>query len=301
MTGYAIGVDLGGTNVKLAAVTGAGEVLRRAQVPTDDRTGAWGERIRDGILAAEAALGGPAERVGVSAPGLAARDGRRIAWMQGRLDAIQGLDWTEFLALRRAVPVLNDAHAALLGEAWLGAAAGCPNVMLLTLGTGVGGAAIVDGRLLRGHLGRAGHLGHLCLDPDGPPDIVGTPGSLEAAIGSCSLAARSGGRFTSTRALVEAHLAGDGEAGRVWLRSVYLLACGIVSLSNALDPEVVVLGGGISRAGPALFDPLQEYLDRLEWRPVGTGVRLRAAELGEFAGAIGAARHALTADGEALP
>ena len=104
---------------------------------------------------------------GLAAPGIANPDGRSIWWMQGRRDEMQGLDWSSHLETASAVRVLNDAQAALLGEVWQGAARGCRNVLLLTLGTGVGGAAIVDGRLIRGHLGRAGHFGHVSLDPLG--------------------------------------------------------------------------------------------------------------------------------------
>jgi glucokinase len=291
---YAAGIDLGGTHLKLVAVTGAGEELRRHAESTADGRAAWRERIRGRLAMLEAELGAPPAWVGVAAPGLAARDGRSIAWMQGRLEPLQGLDWTRFLELGCPVPVVNDAHAALLGEAWLGAAEGRRDVVLLTLGTGVGGGALVDGRLLLGHVGRAGHLGHVALDPDGPPDIVGTPGSLEDAIGECTLVARSKGRFHTTEALVSAFLDGDGHAADVWLRSVQRLTCGIVSLINVLDPEVVVLGGGITRAGSALFEPLTEYLDRLEWRPLGSAVPIVPAVLGEFAGAFGAAHHAMT-------
>jgi glucokinase len=116
--------------------------------------------------------------------------------------------------------VLNDGHAALLGEAWLGSARGFQNVILLTLGTGVGGAAILDGKLLRGQIGRAGHLGHICLDPDGPRDVCGTPGSLEVAIGNCTIGERSRGRFQTTHELVAAYRDGDLEAAGIWLESV---------------------------------------------------------------------------------
>jgi glucokinase len=213
--------------------------------------------------------------------------------MQGRMEAVQGLDWTVHLRASRPVPVLNDAHAALLGEAWQGAAAGCRNVALLTLGTGVGGGVMVEGRLLQGHTGRAGHLGHVCLDTDAPPDLAGTPGSLEDAIGDCTVQARSRGRFTSTRELVAAHLAGDVEATACWLRSIHQLACGLVTVINVVDPEVVILGGGIAKAGPALFEPLERFLDTLEWRPTGERVRILPAALGEYAGAIGAAYYAM--------
>jgi glucokinase len=226
---------------------------------------------------------------GVAAPGLAAHDYRSIACMPERLPGIEGLDWQDFFAAAHPVPVVNDAQGALLGEAWLGAARSTRHAVLLTLGTGVGGAAMIDGRLLRGHLGRAGHFGHMSLDPGWTPDIVGAPGSLEDAIGDCSLLARTCGRFASTKALVAACRRGDADARRVWATSVRALAAAIASIVNALDPEVVVIGGGISRSGPALFVPLRRHLDRFEWRPQGARVRVVAAALGDRAGAYGAA------------
>lgn len=291
---YAVGIDIGGTNIKMAAVTPAGAVLAQGTEETAEAAHEeWSGRIRAWLEATAKQQGYYAAWIGVAAPGLAAADGRSIAWMQGRMAALQGLDWTTALDVGKDVPVLNDAQAALLGEVWKGAASGSKNALLLTLGTGVGGAALVDGVLLRGHIGRAGHLGHICLNPDGSPDIVGTPGSLEDAIGECTLRERSNGRFASTEALIAAHQAGDAEAGRVWLRSVNLLACGLVSLINALDPEIVVIGGGISNSGAALFDPLRAHLEQLEWRPTGSSVQIVPATLGEWAGAFGAARHAM--------
>jgi glucokinase len=204
-------------------------------------------------------------------------------------------DWSgrTYSLHRTPVFVLNDAHAALLGELWQGAAKGYSNVVLLTLGTGVGGAVLANGHLLKGHIGRAGHLGHISVNSDGAPDIVGTPGSLEEMIGNYNIAERTAGRFNSTRELVEAHLNGDAAATRIWLRSVFHLAAAIASFINAFDPEIVVIGGGIAQAGPALFEPLAEYLDRFEWRPMGVRVPVRIAALGDRAGAIGAAYHAM--------
>jgi len=161
------------------------------------------------------------------------------------------------------------------------------------LGTGVGGAILADGRLLKGHIGRAGHLGHISLNPDGPPDIVGTPGSLEEMIGNCTLPARSAGRFTSTRQLVDAHLAGDSQATDIWLRSVYHLAVGITSIINAFDPEVFIIGGGIARAGSALFTSLSNFMEQIEWRPLGHRVSILHATLSDHAGALGAVCYAI--------
>jgi glucokinase len=295
---YAIGIDVGGTNIKIAAVTDQGVVLSQSTEPTDEAGGAhtWGSRIRARIDSIAAEQGDAAAWIGVCCPGLPARDGRSIAWMQGRMAAVQDLNWTSYLNTGHDIPVVNDAQAALLGECWLGAAAGGKDVVMLTLGTGVGGGALIDGRLLRGHIGRAGHLGHICLDTEKPADIVGTPGSLEDAIGDCTVARRAGGRFKTTGALVAAHSAGDAEATAVWLKSVCDLACGIVSLINVLDPEIVIIGGGIAQAGDALFGPLDVYLNELEWRPTGTRVRIAAARLGDWAGAYGAARNAMKED-----
>jgi glucokinase len=214
--------------------------------------------------------------------------------MPGRLIGLEGLDWAQFLESPHPIPVLNDAHAALLGEVWMGAARGLRDVFMLTLGTGVGGAAMVDGHLLRGHLGRAGHLGHITLDQRAPLDDVGTPGSLEMAIGNKTVSARSQGRYTSTEALVRDARGGDQHARELWQASVASLAVGINSLINVLDPEAVILGGGIAKAGADLWEPLRQALEPLEWRPLGSRVPLIPAVLGDLAGAYGAARHAMT-------
>jgi glucokinase len=258
-----------------------------------DSPGSWVETIRQRIKEIENDRAESARWIGLAAPGLAARDNLSIASMPGKLRGLEGLDWTDSLQTSHPVPVLNDAHAALLGEAWIGAAVGYRNVVLLTLGTGVGGALLAEGRLSKGHIGRAGHLGHISLNPDGPPDIVGTPGSLEQAIGNSTLTERSAGRFTSTRQLVEAYVNGDEKATDVWLRSVYNLAAGITSIINAVDPEVIIIGGGIAQAGSALFDPLERFLEKMEWRPQGHRVRIIPAALGDFAGTLGAAYYAM--------
>lgn len=291
---FALGVDVGGSSVKAVAVTAAGRLLARRNQPFDpERHRHFAETVRTVIEDLEQELGGHAICIGLSAPGLAANDGESIAYLPGRLPGLEGLSWRDHLRRAHPVPVLNDAHAALLGEVWLGAAQGLANVILLTLGTGVGGAAMVDGRLLRGHSGKAGHLGHLSLDVDGPPDICGTPGSLELAIGNCTIHGRTGGRFATTHDLIRAHEAGDAFASQIWLASVKALAAAVVSLTNILDPEAVVLGGGIAAAGGTLFAPLRRMVGEREWKVCGHEVRLVPAELGELAGACGAAWNAL--------
>jgi glucokinase len=291
---YALGLDLGGSCVKAVAVEPGGTALGRWQATFDPaRARHFAEVVRALAQRIAAERGAPPARLGLAAPGLAAADGHSIACMPGRLDGLEGFDWQTFLGSPGPVPVLNDAHAALLGEVWQGAAVGARNVILLTLGTGVGGAAMVDGHLLRGALGRAGHLGHICVDLDAPADVSNTPGSLEYQLGNYSLAERTAGRFTTTEDLVRAHRAGDGFASGVWLKSVRALAAGIASFINILDPETVIVGGGMARAGDALFEPLARFLDEYEWRPGGHQARIVPAALGEFAGATGAAARAL--------
>jgi len=295
----AIGIDLGGTRIKaLAYDINTEEELERTMLSTEDgqffdEDPAWANSIRDLLFKWEKRFEQSFDSVGIASPGLTAQDQRSIAFMPGRLAGIEGLIWEDFLKTSAKVRIANDAHAALLGETWQGAAKGSENIILLTIGTGVGGAAISGGHLLRGHLGRAGHFGHLSLDPLGEPDICGTPGSLEDAIGDCTLKKRSNGRFTRTKELVDAHLAGDEQASDVWLRSVQFLAAATASLINALDPEVVLLGGGIANAGETLLSPLRTCLDKMEWRPDSHRVEIRIAELGEWAGAIGALHHGM--------
>ena len=286
-----LGLDLGGTQVKGLALAADGRVLAEETRPTADRgDGAWRENVQ-AVSSALRRRWPEISAAGLCAPGLAARDERAIAHLPGRLGGLEGTVWGDVLDLPTIV--LNDAHAALLGEVWRGAARGGTNVLMLTLGTGVGGAAMVDGRLLRGHLGRAGHVGHVSLNPDGVADIVGTPGSLEDEMGDCTVAARSGGCFATTRDLVAAAAAGDAGARRVWDRSVRSLGAALAGLINVLDPALIVLGGGIAAAGDVLFTPLRAELDRMEWRIGSARVALVPAQLGARAGAFGAAFRAL--------
>lgn len=287
---YFLGIDLGGSSVKAAAITAAGEVVRQEHFDFDaDQPMAWAEKIREVVHGFESDLKQPASGLGLAAPGIVARDGRSIAHMPGRLSGLEGLVWSDYLKGPTTVPVLNDAQAALLGEVSSGAARGFRDVILLTLGTGVGGAIMANGELLRGNIGRAGHLGHISLNPEGSLDIVNTPGSLEDAIGNATILQRTGGRFYDTHSMVRAYLTDDAFAAEVWLKSVRALACAIASFVNVLDPEAIIIGGGIAASGDALFQPLASFLDEVEWRPGGHRVKILPAQLGEFAGAMGAA------------
>jgi len=288
-----VGADIGGTNIKVLALTGTGKRLAMEESPTSDLPGSdWRQHAREAVVRVLQRFSGPV-RIGVAAPGLPAHDARSIAHMPGRLPGLEGLVWQKWLKQSKHVPVLNDARAALLGEVWLGAARGGKNVVLLTLGTGVGGAAMVDGHILHGHIGRAGHLGHVPVDFEGVADIANCPGSLEDAIGEATVKRRSRGTYATTRELVEAARKGDQVANKLWSCSVKALAAAIAGFINVLDPETIVLGGGITKAGPFLFKPLRAELDRFEWRPGGKRVRIVKAALGSEAGGVGAARAAM--------
>lgn len=288
-----IGMDVGGTKIKMVAFNRDGSISNQWVRDTEDLPSTGVPLFARAIQRMLSEVASDDALVGIAAPGLVASNGRSVAYQPGKMHGIEGLDWTNLLQRKTVVPVLNDAHAAILGEVWKGAAKGCQNVIMLTLGTGVGGAIMSDGRLLKGTIGRAGHLGHVSVRSRGERSIFGMPGALEASIGNYSLARRSAGRFNSTKELVKAHLAGDTDASRIWLKSVEILARAVASFINCLDPEAVLIGGGIAQAGPALFEPLNHYLDKLEWRPGGHRVRLLPGSLGEWAGAYGAAWSAM--------
>ncbi|PIX58001.1 MAG: ROK family protein [Verrucomicrobia bacterium CG_4_10_14_3_um_filter_43_23] len=294
---YAIGVDLGGTNIKMLAIDEQGAILCEKSRPTQDYNDPqrllWRDNIAEMISEIEQEQGYSAKWIGLAAPGMASRDHSCILSFSGRLEGIAKLNWTDFLKRDTEVTVLNDAHAALYGEHWLGTAAGIDNVVFLTLGTGVGGAFLIDGKLIGGATGRAGHLGHTCLNPDMPKDICNSPGSIELMIGECTVKERTEGRFNETKHLVAAYLAGDKFATEIWLKSVHALACALSTFINILDPEIILLGGGISKAGDALFKPLAKFMDDVEWRPEGIQVSIQSAQLENTAGSIGAARFAM--------
>lgn len=297
----AIGIDLGGTQVKGVLITGDGGLLQSVQKPLQDRlvggeepADHWKKVVRQMVADLEAGLGDgkKAGALGLSAPGLPDKKNEKIVAMPGRLLGLEGLHWGDYLE-RKGVAVLNDAVSALMAECTFGAGKGAENVVMLTLGTGVGGGIMIDGEIYQGYGQRAGHVGHMVVDSTGSQGITGTPGSLEDAVGNATLEKRSDGKFSSTLDLVTAYQSGDALASRVWLESVRKLAAGISSLCNVLSPELVILGGGISMAGDALFKPLEEFMETYEWRPGGLKTAIKKAQLNEFAGAIGAAAFAV--------
>ena len=225
--------------------------------------------------------------IGISAPGLPNESNSAIAYMPGRLHGLENFDWSARLKTRTYV--LNDAVAALMAEARFGAARNKKNVVMLTLGTGVGGAILIGGKPYQGAYGKAGHIGHMVIDSTGDADIVGMPGSIEDAIGNCTIEKRSLGKYSSTDKLLEAFRNGDDFAREIWLTSVRKLAIGLASLTNILSPEMIILGGGITESWEELTEPLEEYMAKYEWRTGGNRAEIVRAQFGDLAGAVGAA------------
>jgi len=269
-----------------------GNILHRLYTPTYDGDGAvWKHAVADTVNDLLRKIEGDGSVIGISAPGLPSDDNTTIAYMPGRMQGLENFSWKEFL--QRPTYVLNDAVAALIAETTSGAAKNKKHVVMLTLGTGVGGAVMIDGKPYLGAFNKAGHIGHMVINDERDRDVTGMPGSLEECIGNCTVEKRTKGKFTSTHDLLAACNNGDVFAKEVWLRSVKQLAIGIASITNILSPETIVLGGGIAEAGDVLFKPLSEYMQEFEWRIGGNKVEIVKALYGDLAGTIGAASFAM--------
>jgi glucokinase len=289
---FAIGIDLGGTRIKGTAIDMDGNILHRLYTPTFDGDGAvWKHAVADTVNDLLGKINDHDSVIGISAPGLPSQDHAAIAYMPGRMQGLENFRWRDFL--QRPTYVLNDAVAALIAEATSGAAKNKKHVVMLTLGTGVGGAIMIDGKPYLGAFNKAGHIGHMVINDEQDRDVTGMPGSLEDCIGNCTIEKRSKGIFTSTHDLLSAYQSGDLFAKEIWLKSVRQLAIGIASLTNILSPETVVLGGGIAEAGNVLFESLNEYMKEFEWRTGGNKVEIVKAVYGDLAGTIGAASFAM--------
>jgi glucokinase len=288
-----IGIDLGGTRIKAVAMHAAGNILHENYQPTNDGDGmVWKNAVAAAVNELMLKLNADKFSIGLSAPGLPNNENTCIACMPGRMAGLEHFNWSEFLG--HPVFVLNDAVAAMMGEATFGAAKNKKNVVMLTLGTGVGGAILINGKPYQGAMNKAGHIGHMVVNDEGDCDVTGMPGSLEDCIGNCTIEKRSKGKFTSTHELLAAYKSGDAFAKEVWLKSVRQLGAALASVANILSPEIIVLGGGIAQAGDDLFIPVNEFMKQFEWQPHGKTTEIVKAVYGDLAGAIGAACFAAT-------
>jgi glucokinase len=304
-----IGVDLGGTNLVAGAIDAALVVHHRAR-----RTVAGLDlpALLEAIVAAVGelrdALGEEVDAVGFGIPCLI-DDEHSIAASSVHLP-IAGLAFAEVMAERIGLPIFvdNDANLALLAEYRHGAARGERVALMLTLGTGVGGAIMIAGELFRGAQGAAGELGHMIVAPDGPDCGPGCPshGCLEALISGSALArdARAAAADDPAGALGRAFAAGrdiggplvselarDGDGGSQALLTALgeWLGIGLVSLVNIFNPDVVVIGGGVAGAGELILEPARGVLARRGLRFPAEHVAVRAARFGADAGMLGAA------------
>jgi glucokinase len=303
----ALGLDIGGTQIKAALVDSSGSVLQSAKISTPLKLPALREALQSliqGLAAGRDIVG-----AGVACKGVIDPSTTRIECQPGVMNYVEGCLLSELVcdALGATVPVYadNDARVALVGECVWGAARGKRDAILLTLGTGVGGGILSDGRILRGHRGIAGHLGHITVDPEGPPCICGNRGCLESVFSARVIEAEAysalhrgltskflGSSTGQPPSCIEVFAAArEGDPIAVWIVNSGMRKLGgaIAGLMHALDPEVVILGGQVASAGDALFMPLRE---EVAWR---TRILLRrevpiiGTQVNDPSGVVGAA------------
>lgn len=310
MKRFFIGIDLGGTSMKMGVVNEQGRVIREIEKPTLKEEGA------DGVigrmicharnLAKEAHIPWKEiQGIGVGLPGFLDIPGGVVKYMTN-------LGWTDIpirdrLVSAWQVPVKidNDANAAALGEVWSGAGSGEQNAVCITLGTGVGGGIIAEGKLLHGAKGFAGEIGHIQIDPAGHLCNCGQTGCLEtisSATGmvrsvhhavlageKTSLAPFVHDESLSTRHIFAEANRGDAVARKTIDRAIHALAQAMATLSVVINPSLFIIGGGVSQAGEALLLPLGKKYQCLTQKNASQDVRIVLAQLGNRAGFIGAA------------
>ena len=286
-----IGIDLGGTAIKLGRFDRQGELLAELQVPTPQPAmpGAIAVVLADAVQQLDPDRLAPLVGIGLPGPMDAAG---RVARVCINLPGWQQVPLAEWLEpqLQRRVTLANDGNCALVGEAWRGAAQGFCDVLLLTLGTGVGGGVLLGGQLFTGHGGAAAEPGLIGVDPEGPPCNSGNRGSLEQY---CSITGL--GRLSPLDPAELCRLAdgGDPQALAVWQRYGHWLGIGLSSLVYVLTPELVLIGGGLSAASHHFLPAVLAELEQRVQAESRAGLEVRRAALGNGAGRLGAARLAL--------
>jgi glucokinase len=307
-----IGLDIGGTALKGGVVAKDGSVLARHTASTDADSGpdtviARVIEMVEALSSAAAARGLRIASIGLGVPGLVSRESgvvRAAPNLPGWKDVPLGELLHRKAGLR--VTIDNDANNAALGEFIAGAGHGARDLVMLTLGTGVGSGLILDGRLWHGATGHAGEIGHMIVQPDGRVCGCGQHGCLEAYASAASTARRAEelvaagepstlkavldrGEVLDSKHVVEAAKAGDALSLRIWDESCKYLAIACISIQRILSPQAVVFSGGMSKAGTFLLDPLQVHMDRISSKSFGRIPEVRIAELGNDAGFIGSA------------
>jgi glucokinase len=297
-----VGVDIGATAIKAALVNLDGNLIESFHQPSP-RTPAI---LRDFVHSVLKRAHRQARGIGIGCRGVIDTATSRVNSLPGELNFLEGRLLAEVVDAG-GLPVLadNDARTALVAEVLWGAARGKRNVVMLTLGTGVGGAVLVDGAMLRGASGAAGHLGHMSLDPHGGLCICGNYGCVETRFSSraiesdylahlhraapAKLSSGQTGQPPSTQAIFRAAAEGDESARCVIDRALKSLTAAVVSVLHIFDPEVLIIGGNISEAGPQLLSPIRDEITRRTRILLGREVPIVFQSLIGYGGVAGAA------------
>ena len=296
MSRIAVGVDIGGTKIAVGAIDEGGAILARRTVATDVAAGFEAGLARLARAVDETMAGASVEPaalagIGLGCPGPFDEESGRIENFY-TLPGWEGNNIVSPLVARfgTSVRLVNDADAALLGEALAGAARGARIAVMLTVGTGIGGAALINGAILRGAAGEHPEIGHLIVDPAGPECYCGSRGCIEALAAGPALA-RAGAEhgYADAEAVFAAAEAGEEPASAIVARSADAIETGVWSLIHAFLPEVILIGGGIGERHFALYrDAAKRAIARAVLAPKGA-IRVVKAALGNDAGMVGAA------------
>jgi glucokinase len=308
------GIDIGGTRIKAGLADESGRLLSSNVLETrnchdaESFLGMVAGKIGRQAKAAPSRIAA----AGVGCPGRIDFASGQVTWLKTKLMFLEGVPLAARLSERLNCPVVcdNDANAILAGEMRFGAGRGYRDVAAVTVGTGIGGALVVDGRMVRGRNWATGHFGYMSLDPWGPHHVCGNTGIVEehaslsgilrelrGALGEPSLLtpALARGEELGLRELFEASDAGDPVSRRMAERMVLELGVLVANLVYALDPEVVLIGGGLIAHRPSVLDAIRnEALARLDYLPAGT-TKILPMALGDAAGVLGGAALAMDA------
>lgn len=290
-----LAIDIGGTKIAAAVVAPDGRLLHETRQSTphsddpDEVFAAVERAIADALAAAE----GPIRGVGISSAG-------PIHLTDGTISPVNIVAWRGFPVRDRVAAVVpgvpvklaGDGLCMALGEHWRGAGQGAAFMLGMVISTGIGGGLILDGAPYPGRTGNAGHVGHVVVETDGEPCPCGGRGCVENIASGPHLvdwARRQGWTGSEARELAEAAAGGDDVAVRAFRRGARAVAAMISSVAATCDLDLVVIGGGVAKSGPVLFDPLREALPEYLGLDFVTGLRVVPAQLGGDAGLIGAA------------
>ena len=297
MNALSIGIDIGGSRLKAAIVAADGslshQIIEASRIA--EPYPAVLHQLIDVVHRLRLLTTKPMESLGIGVAGLVSLD-RRTILAAPNCPGVVNTSLCDDLERATGIACLmdNDANVMALGEGFAGAAKGCRHFAAVTLGTGIGGAVVINGELLRGFTGGGAELGHVCIERNGPRCGCGSRGCLEAFIGLKGIFRFTARRFPRLRGLgaaklAELAMAGDQEASTVFRYIGETLAIGLAGTINIFNPEIVIVGGGVACAGEVLFEPLRQEVARRAFPVYLEGLKIEPAQLGNWAGVVGAA------------